>query len=291
VSVSRNATSHPLASFRNWDGDPIARAASDGEYDDVWWMYRPLLGGAIDDRLETSPTFTGWAFNPGNPADSLTVRVWVDSGVNCADYSQVPPASFMPTSTPTITTTTDVPRADVNDWFGLSGTHGFSFTLPALPEGTHDVCVWAEGALAVDGQVNFTPGGAAYTVQPLRPPVISNVSMPATGSVLANTTAAVTWTTDLLSDSTVEWGPTPAFGRQQRYGTLTRNHLVWVGLGEAGLYYVRVRSRVPIGGFEAVSPTYTVRVYPVPSCAGELDVPWRPRESHARGRPGARSSR
>lgn len=65
----------------------------------------------------------GWAFDPDAPTTSIYVDVYVDGTTFVA---HVP---------------TTVARPDVNQVFGITGTHGFSATVPSL-KGFHTYCVY-----------------------------------------------------------------------------------------------------------------------------------------------------
>jgi hypothetical protein len=86
------------------------------------------------------------------------------------------------------------------------------------------------------------------------PPVISSVA--ATG--ITTTTAVITWTTDVASDSQVEYGLTSSYGT---LGTLnsslvTSHNQSLAGLAAGTLYNFRVRSRDGAGNL-ALSSNYT----------------------------------
>ncbi len=100
----------------------------------------PLLGtAAINsgflprgnvDAVSVGPSGTvrlgGWSYDADEPATSIPVAVYVDGqGV-----------SWFPT---------DRPRGDVNQAFGITGTHGFDITF-AAPPGRHTVTVFAINA-------------------------------------------------------------------------------------------------------------------------------------------------
>lgn len=75
-------------------------------------------------RASGPPTVVhGWAYDPDAPTTSISVDVYVDGTTLVA---------HVPTS---------VMRADVNRIKGITGTHGFSATVPSLP-GMHTYCAY-----------------------------------------------------------------------------------------------------------------------------------------------------
>jgi len=60
--------------------------------------------------------FTGWAFDPDHKGNPLTIKVYNGGKIGSGTLVR--------------TITTDVPRSDINSKYGLTGNHGFSFTLP-----------------------------------------------------------------------------------------------------------------------------------------------------------------
>jgi hypothetical protein len=81
--------------------------------------------GYQDPLLASGPPTVvhGWAFDPDAPTASIYVDIYVDGTTFVA---HVP---------------TTVPRPDVNAVEGITGTHGFSATVPSLP-GMHQYCVY-----------------------------------------------------------------------------------------------------------------------------------------------------
>jgi hypothetical protein len=86
-------------------------------------------------------------------------------------------------------------------------------------------------------------------------PLISNVQV---GRGLTASSARITWSTDVLADAQVEFGPTLAYGST----TPTDPRLVWshetqlTSLAAGTTYHYRVRSR-NANGATAVSPDST----------------------------------
>src|SRR5215212_9202002 len=79
-----------------------------------------------------------------------------------------------------------------------------------------------------------------------------------TASPVTSSQATINWTTDLLSDSLVEYGPTTSYGSMTtRNATLVAAHAMTIaGLLNSQIYHFRVRSR-EAGGIEGVSRDYT----------------------------------
>src|SRR5947208_12144042 len=78
-----------------------------------------------------------------------------------------------------------------------------------------------------------------------------------TALAVTSSQATINWTTDLLSDSLVEYGPTTSYGTTTtRNTTLVTAHAMTIaGLLDSRLYHFRVRSRDG-GGIEGVSRDY-----------------------------------
>ncbi len=106
------------------------------------------------------------------------------------------------------------------------------------------------GNLAVSGDFTFTTLSSADTA----PPVISKVS----ASSITSSSANVIWTTDEVSDSQVEYGPTSAYGKSTGRSPrlLTSHSRNLTGLNPGTLYHYRVKSRDAAGNL-AVSGDFT----------------------------------
>ena len=78
-----------------------------------------------------------------------------------------------------------------------------------------------------------------------RNPTISNVAV----TMITDTSAVATWTTDILSDSTVDYGVTTQYDHTGSASTQTTTHSVTMsGLTTNTLYHFRVTSKTPLGG-------------------------------------------
>jgi hypothetical protein len=93
------------------------------------------------------------------------------------------------------------------------------------------------GAVGVSPNATFTTAACVNT----QPPVISNVQVAPTQE-----TATVTWNTDLASSSTVNYGPTTAYGSTvDGPGSVTSHTVQLTGLTCASTYYFTVSSATP----------------------------------------------
>jgi hypothetical protein len=91
----------------------------------------------------------------------------------------------------------------------------------------------AVGNTASTGDFTFT------TLPPPHAPVITNIQVTA----ITDTTAVVTWDTDVPSNSTVRYGLTTAYGVTQTDGANVTNHSMFLtGLSPATLYHLQVSS-------------------------------------------------
>jgi hypothetical protein len=110
-----------------------------------------------------------------------------------------------------------------------------------------------QGFPLVKGMVPFGAGGTGTG------PTVSAVS----SGTPAATTATITWTTDVLSDSQVFWGLTTTYAGATSpiiNGALVTSHSVTItGLITATVYHYKVRSRDPVtqGWSESADGTFT----------------------------------
>lgn len=100
-----------------------------------------------------------------------------------------------------------------------------------------------------------------------KPPVISAV----TRTTLTDSSATVTWVTDVPSTSQAEYGQSTSYGSQTGLDTsLVTNHTVTItGLRPDTLYHYRVRS-ASAAGLSAVSADFTFRTVPTPDSGGTI---------------------
>jgi len=89
-----------------------------------------LPRGYLDGASSSNHLVWGWAYDPDTSAGPIDVHIYIDG----------------PAGSGTIIggVTTTVSRPDVNAAFGITGVHGFDFTIPAqYRSGTHTVYVYA----------------------------------------------------------------------------------------------------------------------------------------------------
>ncbi|HEY4264218.1 MAG TPA: hypothetical protein VGM72_02795 [Micropepsaceae bacterium] len=72
------------------------------------------------EAVQENGTVTGWALDPDNPAQPLTVNFYIDGGPGTGKLLG--------------TTVANAPRRDVNGATGFAGDHGFSWTAPAISD-------------------------------------------------------------------------------------------------------------------------------------------------------------
>lgn len=121
---------------------------------------------------------------------------------------------------------------------GLPLSGGYARDMNGNARGSDGL--WDRGAVEFSDSVDVTP------------PVISSVN-----GIPLNNSAVVTWTTDELSDSVVEYGLTSSFGLSVTDDGLTTSHSVTLSnLTPATLVHFRVRSRDSAGN-SAITPDLT----------------------------------
>ena len=110
----------------------------------------------------------GWAFDPDSPSTSIAVHIYIDgpAGDPDADGFSVP---------------TNVNRSDVNSAYGISGTHGFSWLVPApYNAGTHTFYVYGINAQGGSNpQLSHSPTSRTFSVLQYNPSSsnIKNISI------------------------------------------------------------------------------------------------------------------
>ncbi|MBA4149187.1 MAG: fibronectin type III domain-containing protein [Verrucomicrobia bacterium] len=134
------------------------------------------------------------------------------------------------------------------------GKYAFFETTP----GTYTVTASASGFPNATGIATVTAGGVvtlnlAFGTADTTPPVISNVG----SSLVTDSTARITWTTDENSDSAVNYGTTTSYGTTVSDASLVTSHTINLsGLNPSTLYNFRVRSKDGSNN-EAVSGNFT----------------------------------
>lgn len=110
-------------------------------------------------------------------------------------------------------------------------------------------------------------GGSSSSSTDLSVPSISNIAVSTSG-----TNPLFSWTTNIDSDSQVDFGPTSLLGTTRTTYLLTKNHVVELeDILPNTLYYYTVSSRAP-NGVRAYSSTFTFVTPPlIPQCNDGLD--------------------
>lgn len=198
---------------------------------------------AITANMVNSGNNTNWSFDSTAPVISAV-------------------ASSTGTSTATITWSTDE-NASSSIAYGLTTSYGTVASSSVSATTTHSVSLtgltentlYHFQVLAIDTVAN-TSTSTDYTFQTTdgTAPVISVVA-----SSTASTTATITWTTDELSTSVVEYGSLLPYGNSSSSAILTTNHSISLtGLTDLTTYYFKVTS-VDASSNSASSTEYTFR--------------------------------
>lgn len=160
------------------------------------------VSGSFDGASCTQ--FSGWAINSADPSGTVTVKFYSGGSLRAGSVIG--------------SVTTTVQRDDVNAAKGVTGTHGFTFTVPAgtfTPGQTYRVDAYAVGSTdqLLPGSpktVSCTVGAgtppppvpdATYKGGPVDPNATFVIRTPADGSVLSGSSFDATYysTADLLS--------------------------------------------------------------------------------------------
>jgi hypothetical protein len=207
-------------------------------------------------------TVTGAALQPGANVLTVTAR---DAANNTASATLT--VTFTDTTAPTVTLTAPAAGATVGGTltvtagatdnvgvvgvqFRLDGANlGAEVTAPpfavswnttASVNGSHSLTAAARDAAGNTA----TSAAVVVTVSNVAPPVISGVTV----SGITSTSATISWTTDTLSDTQVEFGPTTAYGSTAGTVTLVTSHMQTLnGLAPNTTYQFRVKSRDAVG--------------------------------------------
>ncbi len=180
----------------------------------------------------------------GNYATSSAVTVTVDN--TGPIISSI--ASSTAVTTATITWTTNE-ASDSRVDYGATSSYGTASTSASLVTSRSIVLSGltastlyhfrvqsadAQGNVATSSDQTFTTASAADTT----PPVISAIASSTTG-----TTATITWTTDEVASSTVQYGSTSSYGTASTSATLVTSHSITLtGLTAETLYHFQVGS-------------------------------------------------
>lgn len=184
-------------------------------------------------------------------------------------------AGSLTETTATITWTTNEP-ADSQVEYGPTSAYGATSALNATPVTSHSVPLtgFTRGQLvhyrvkSRDAAGNLTTSGdSTFTTPDTTAPVISGIGQTIVG-VSGSGTATITWTTDELSDSQVEYGPTTGYGTSTTLDATPRtSHSVQIaGLLDGSTLHYRVKSRDAASNL-ATSSDQTVVVSWIPLAA------------------------
>jgi hypothetical protein len=229
-----------------------------------------LTGGPITDAgtisLAPIPGVAGTWANPSSITVNGYGQVIAISGVADTTAPAISAISATPTSSgATIIWTTD-DFSDSQVEYGTTTSYGSTTTIATTPVTSHSVPITGTasstlyhyrvksrntaGLLTTSGDNTFT----TLTGPDVTAPVISAVA----SSALTTTGATITWTTDELSDSQVEYGPTTSYGSSTTPdATMVTSHSVPLTLLTAStLYHYRVKSKDAASNLQT-SPDHT----------------------------------
>ncbi len=113
--------------------------------------------GWLDNVDTTEWKAKGWSFDPDNSSASNTVHFYIDG-----------PSGTGPGSGTYIgQTVANTPRPDVNAVFGITGNHGFEFTIPVEHRDGAQHTLWAYGLdTGSDGPTNLSGSPKIFTFSP-----------------------------------------------------------------------------------------------------------------------------
>ena len=150
-SICLNCTSHPDASWAY--GNSVTTYLRGGDSYDLWWKYIELPRSYLDTPVSHDGTFSGWAYDPFAPSASIGVDVWLDAPAGQGTYAGRVLANGA--------------RPDVDQGYGITGDHGFTYTLAPELRGTgHVVYLYAVAVNGHDAPAignipgDFSPPGA-----------------------------------------------------------------------------------------------------------------------------------
>jgi hypothetical protein len=109
-----------------------------------------LPRGYLDGVSSASNSVWGWAYDPDTPAVSITVHCYMDGPAGVGTFAGA--------------ASTTVARPDVNSTFGITGVHGFEWTIPAqFRSGTHTVYVYAiDSGGGNNPEIEMSPQSFSY---------------------------------------------------------------------------------------------------------------------------------
>jgi len=109
-----------------------------------------LPKGYLDGVDPASNDVYGWAYDPDTSSASITVHFYFDGPAGTGTFGGA--------------VVTTVSRPDVNSTFGITGIHGFDFTIPsAYQSGTHTVYAYAiDSGGGTNPQLSQSPASFTY---------------------------------------------------------------------------------------------------------------------------------
>jgi len=150
----------------------------------------------------------------------------------------------------TVTWTTNVPTIGKVDW-GFDVSYGGGSITESEPTQTHSVRITglAPNATYVVRVTNTAPGREAVVTEGISfktAQAFVSITVPPSESELTATSVIITWSTDVASDSKVEYGLDTNYGNETGSATLVTQHSVrLVGLTPGTTYHYRVSSGAP----------------------------------------------
>lgn len=187
--------------------------------------------------------------NAGRSATSGGVTINVDNSVSTPSVSITSPANGA-----TVSATISV-VANAASSRGISGVqlkldgnnvgaertlapYIFSLDTTAFPDGLHSLTATARDSAGT--QTTSTPVNVTVQNSSSNPPVISGIS-----ASPSSTSALIFWTTDVPSDSQVDYGTTAGYGQSSTIdSTTTVDHgVIIAGLSTSTTYHFRVKSK------------------------------------------------
>src|SRR5437879_6124194 len=240
-----------------------------------------LDGASLGSENRTAPYRLAWdTTGVPNGAHTLTAAAH-PPGSPDAVWTTAPPPDTTP---PTVSITAPAANGSVSGTITVSataadnvGVASVQFKLDDVNLGPEDTVapyslswntatvgngLYALTAVARDAAGNTASAAVAITVSnDLTPPVLSG----ATASALSVDTAAISWTTDELADSQVEYGLSTGYGSASVLDAsrVTAHTVTLNGLTAGTLYHYRVKSKDAAGNL-AVSPDAVFTTAPPP---------------------------
>ncbi len=198
----------------------------------------PVIVSQLEQASCGANGITGWSFDSSGSSSSTQVRIFVDN-----------------TSIPVATISTTVVRSDINTLFGITGTHGFQFSLPSQFKDDQNHQIYA-GAVYLDGSFGaISPISKTVQCGETTPPVISNLAIAKTGY----RTAIFSWTTNEPAKSRIEFGVNVSYGTSTvlTNSNTTTHYLLVSGMIPGALHHFRVAS-MDAAGNTATSTDFTI---------------------------------